>query len=90
MITTILNGRLATNAHMLKASIGISGGSKTVTCGRNVTPYMTTFVSARAPKNATMNLFLRVIAYNLRRIVSASHGTNEHDIPQDDEDVRGC
>ena len=52
--------------HMLRASIGILGGSKTVT-GRKDAKYMPAFANASAPKNAAMNLFLRVSAYILRR-----------------------
>ena len=51
--------------HMLKASIGISRGSK-IDTGGEVAINMPTFADARAPKNPTMNLFLRVGAYILK------------------------
>ena len=87
-----MNRRFGTIGHRFKASIGIRGESKSVTGSRKIdNSDMATLNKTRLPKYAATNLFLKVIAYTLRRESCqplGDEGQKSYGVPHRDEDVR--
>jgi len=90
-IGTNLNLSSAKVAHKLEASIGIRGRSMTTgNLEKADASQVPNLANIRLQKYARSTLFLKVIAYILRQNrVSRLNDTDNHGVPQRDEDFRG-